>query len=47
MATKDTSLPAVKLNTVLKEKAEKRAEELGMNMSEYIRYLIQKDTEAK
>lgn len=45
MALKDTSLPGIKISTILREKAEKRAKDLGMNLSEYIRYLIQRDTE--
>lgn len=42
---KGTTLPAVRVSEVLKSKAEKRAEQLGMNISDYIRYLIQKDSE--
>lgn len=45
MRVKTNTLPATRVSGVLKIKAEKKAESLGMNLSEYIRYLIQKDVE--
>ena len=36
-----------RLSEVLKNRASARAEELGMKLSEYIRYLIQKDLQSK
>jgi antitoxin component of RelBE/YafQ-DinJ toxin-antitoxin module len=44
---KDTNIPPVRVSEVIRKKAEQRAEELGMNLSDYIRYLILKDTEGK
>lgn len=42
---KETCLPPIRMSEVQKVKVEEKAEKMGMNLSEYIRWLIMKDLE--
>ncbi|WP_425447705.1 hypothetical protein [Dethiothermospora halolimnae] len=43
MLKKDAIIPRTRVSQKTRDLAEQRAEELGLGLSEYIRFLVQKD----